>query len=298
MNYGEVLASAARIIWKHKLLWLFGFLAGGLSGITYFVATLANYFFSPDLLISTYPSSSGSEELANALILYFLITFGAFGLITIVAYIVQAFSLGGLIRGVRLADQGAGELELRGLFSACPTYFWRVLGMLVLFGVGIGAVIGILYCLISVLSLATFGLAFLCFLPLIIALIPVSFLVGAFLQQAVISLVVDDLGIGAGLQRGWSLIRNKFVPMLLMSLILGFGQSILTGVFSSPYVFISWFRPFLGESGNVLLITTVVELLYTPILIFLLSLSIAYLFSAWTLTYLRLTRLAAVKAAD
>ena len=32
MDYGEVLSRAWRIIWKHKVLWIFGIMAGCTSG--------------------------------------------------------------------------------------------------------------------------------------------------------------------------------------------------------------------------------------------------------------------------
>ncbi len=291
MNYSEVLARAWKITWKHKILWFFGFLWAGWSGLSYIPGALSGYFMPAYLRNLESMNTEGLQTFMNSLIKYALIFLAGFVIYLIVAYVANAFGWIGLVHGTRLADEAAGEVSLGRLFSAGKANFWRVLGTILLFGVALGVVIGMVFCFFEIVTIATFGLGFFCVLPLILLSIPAMYLVRALMELTVAAIVIEKLDFSGGLRRGWFLIRNKFVPILVMTLILMLGQTILAMLVGSPYILLGWFVQLLGTTNHGFLLLVIVEILYTPVVVFLYSLIFAYYESAWTLTFLRLTKI-------
>ena len=116
------------------------------------------------------------------------------------------------------------------------------------------------------------------------------------LEQSTIAIVIEDVGIIDGLRRGWDIVRSNLGPMVAMALFLIVGLGLVVGfVIGLPLVFIS--APiFLGAfSGSQEVLWTGFVLagicfcLYLPVIILFSGLLRAYISTAWTLTYLRLT---------
>jgi hypothetical protein len=148
-------------------------------------------------------------------------------------------------------------------------------------------------------SIFTLGIGMICLIPLICILIPVSWLVAVFLEQANIAIVIEDLGIIEGLQRGWNVFRENIGTMIVMALILGIGGAIVGLVFALPMIMtvvpfmIGVMSSLAIESevalGSGLITSGICCVAYLPVLIVLSGILQAYIESAWTLTYLRLT---------
>jgi hypothetical protein len=141
----------------------------------------------------------------------------------------------------------------------------------------------------------TFGIALICLLPLCCLMIPVFWAIGVILEQAYIAIVVEDRGIADGLSRGWEVVKTHWEPMLVMGVILIFGAAIVGLVIAIP-VFMILFPLFFAlgiSSGNSmapLTIGGICFLVYLPVLILAGGIIKAYVQSAWTLTFLRMTR--------
>ena len=126
-NFGEVLTRAWQIIWKHKVLWIFGVFAGcgrgsggggggGTGGGT-------GPGEQPFPQLEQFFVQLGQWIEQNTWIVIVLI-------LLVLVLIVLAIFLGtigriGLIRGTYQADMGAERLNFGELFSESMPYFWR-----------------------------------------------------------------------------------------------------------------------------------------------------------------------------
>ncbi len=75
-----------------------------------------------------------------------------------------------MIRGTLQAEEGAERLSFGELFRGSMPFFWRVFGLTFL----IGLIFMLLFVPLMLFGMITAGIGFLCLLPLICLLIPVS----------------------------------------------------------------------------------------------------------------------------
>ncbi len=318
MDFGEVLSKSWRIVWKHKVLWIFGILAGcargggggGGSGGDFggqSSGTGSQPFgqgFSPgnpqfgteiEQWISTHV-----ELLIAAVILFILLIF----LIALIRLALGTIGQVGLIRGAAAVDGGAEQLRFGELFKSTYPYFWRVLGLSLLVAAGFFILIMLGVVMLVGLALAaglpTAGVGGLVVLPLLCILIPVVIILGVvvdiIVQLADLSIVIEDLSLTAGVRRGWELFKKELGPVLLIWLITVVAGFIVGIVIAIPMVFvvIGTVIPLVANSGTFswtpIIAGGACLLLYLPVLLAISGLLLAYLQSVWTLTYLRLTR--------
>jgi hypothetical protein len=212
----------------------------------------------------------------------------------IVAIFLSTIGRIALIKGTLRAETGAERMGFIELFNESTPYFWRVFGLSLLLFL-------IFFVSIVIASLAfvfaatvTFGIALICMLPLCCLMIPVFWAVWVILEQAYIAIVAEDRSAIEGLVRGWEVVKTRWEPMLIMALILIFGGAIVGFIISIP-LFIILFPLFfmLGISGGSnmapLAIGGICFLIYLPVLILASGIIKAYVQSAWTLTFLRVT---------
>ncbi len=300
MDFGEVLSRAWQIIWRHKVLWIFGILAGCTSaagsggsnsgyrfqsGSQNLPPAVQNFFFQlenmPRWEILT---------LVGIILLVFLIIFVIFVILGTVGRI-------GLIRGTQLADQGAERLTFGELWGESMRYFWRVLALNLIIGLALFIIFLILLFAFIAVTVATLGIGIICLLPLICVLIPVAWFIQVIVEQANNALVLENLGVIDGIQHGWNVVKNNLGTMIVMALILIIGVGLIGGlIIGLPFAFIvlpALGGVLLGTQGSInsgLIIAGLCLVAYIPVLIVLSGILRAYISSAWTLTYLRLTR--------
>jgi hypothetical protein len=296
MDFGYVLKRAWEIIWKFKVLWIFGILAscGQASGSS---GGNSGYRFSSQNGNVTSPIEQFFARLDPTIIALLI----AIAIIVVLALIVIAILLGtvgriGLIRGTMKAEQGAERLTFGELWHDGLTYFWRVFGLNLLIGVFIFLAIVILTIFGVVLTIGTLGIFALCLLPLICLIVPVFWAVYVIVEQANIALVVENLGITKAIERGWQVVLDNIGSMIVMSLILILGVSLIGGaIIGLPLLAVA--APAIagvaiGTSNaiwNGLIVSGIFFIVYLPFLLLLSGVLRAYTTSAWTLTYLRLT---------
>jgi hypothetical protein len=294
MNYGEVLTRAWKIIWKFKVLWIFGILAscgtGGSGRGNNFSYQLSN----GDLPPQAQQFFANSDRFFNNYWWVIALLISLICVLVIVAIFLSTIGKIALIKGTLKAEAGAERMGFIELFNESTPYFWRVFGLSLLFFVISFVVItsGILIAVMG--AIATFGIALFCLIPLCCLMIPVFWAVWVILEQAYIAIVVEDRGVIDGLTRGWEVVKTRWEPMLVMAVILIFGGAILGFIISIP-LFIILFPLFfmLGVSGSSnmapLAIGGICFLVYLPVLILASGIIKAYVQSAWTLTFLRVT---------
>jgi hypothetical protein len=290
MNYGEVLTRAWKIIWKFKVLWIFGILSScGHSGPN------VNYqLSSQDLSPQVQQAFGGSERFFNDY--WWVIALFIMLLCVIIVVVIFLTTIGkiGLIKGTLKAEEGAERLGFIELFNLSTPYFWRVLALsLLLFFVFFVAIaLGTLVFIAT--ATLTFGIALICLIPLCCLLIPVMWAIGVILEQAYIAIVVEDRGVLDGLTRGWEVARTHWEPMLVMGVILIFGAAIIGLIIAIPVFMILFPLLFAlgisrGSNMTPLVIGGICFIAYLPILLLLNGILTTYVQSAWTLTFLRVT---------
>jgi hypothetical protein len=295
-DFGNVLTRAWQIVWKNKILWIFGILAscargngggGGGGGNTgYQFSSGDRPPFADDQFVRQM-EQFGQWLTENwwviAVIVLVLI------LISLLFYFIGFVGKIALIRGTYKAETGVATLDFGELFSGSLPYFWRVFGLNFL----IGLAFLVILIPIVLLGIATAGVGFLCLLPLICILIPLSWAVMVILEQANAAIVIEDLRMFDGFKRGWEIVKANVGPVIIMALILLFGGAIVSIIFAVPIFFMIFpLIPSLmtGEfQRSGFLVAGLCFVAYLPILILLNGILTAYIQSAWTLTYMRLT---------
>lgn len=294
LNFGEVLTRAWQIIWKHKVLWIFGILAscargggGGSSGG-------GN---------SRYQSGSGESPFSGGQIESFMDKVGTFLqenwwviaifvlvilLLSLLSYFLGMMGRIGLIRGTAQADKGAETLTFAELWAESLPFFWRIFGLNFL----IGLAFFIIFIPLILFGVLTAGIGFLCIIPLLCIMVPISWAVMAIVEQAQNAIVLEDLTMLDGFKRGWEIAKANVVPILIMMLILGVGSTILGLIIALP-VIVAVVPLIVGadklqQSLTPIYITAACCVVYFPVLLAFNGILTAYIQSTWTLTYLRL----------
>lgn len=295
MDFGDVLTRAWKIIWKLKVLWIFGILAscGFANGRSGNVGT--SFLGSPPPQLERYFEQF--VDIPEGLIIAVIgVLILVFLFINIPAIFLGTIGRIGLIQGTQQADQGVERLVLGELFSSSLPYFLRVFGFNLIIGIAAFLAIVALVLLIIMLSIVTLGLGALCMIPFICFLVPLFWLVGVIVEQSNIAIVVEDIGIFEGLQRGWEVVKANLGVVVVMALILNLGISFVVGfVIGLPFVLVaipSIIGALAGTEqafGGGLILPVISFAVYLPIMILLGGILRAYISSAWTLTYLRLT---------
>ena len=288
-NFGEVLTRAGQITWKYKMLWISGIIIG-LIGI---LPTSVSLMF-------TNPFSSfavGDQAEINQRMVPMLLVNGLIFLLSIASIPVYIIGMSLPSLATCRLEMGSKALAFGELIMESLKYFWRVLGIFLLVWVGMFVVVIAFMACIGVLSVITLGLGVICAFPLFILFIPLAILSYSFTEQGVSAVVVDDLGISDALQRAWTLVKKNFGVMALMSIIIYLASMIVGMVISVPMMipmfgFISSMgvEPDFEAFDKIFRNMTWWMLAFSPLYAVFQGILLAFMQSAWTLTYMRLTR--------
>ena len=157
MDFGEVLSRAWQVIWKHKVLWIFGILAGCSN------ANGGGANFWNEVQRRTPPRTQPFFDQFNYLPNWQIaLIIGAIFLVILILIVLAIFlgTIGrvGLIRGTLQADQQANQVIFGELFSGSLPYFWRVFGLNLIVGLASFFLVLILiapFALFAILTLAS-----------------------------------------------------------------------------------------------------------------------------------------------
>jgi len=315
MDFGEVLTKAWKIVWKFKVLWVFGILSscgqGGGGGGN------SSARFSGGHEGNVPPQF---QEFFNGVQIMFdkiqgwqiaIVIFGLFMIFLILSIILFALnSIGriGLIQGTVKADTGAETLTFIELFNGSKPFFWRILGINLLAGWAMFFLTLLIVMPFVGLTFLTFGIGLFCLLPLLCILVPSIWLASVVLEQANIAIIVENLSMLEGLKRGWQVFKENIGNMIVMALLLGIGGGIIGFILALPLILalapimLGFMASSIGNdpgwAGGGLGLAILCILAYLPVLILLNGILQAYIKSAWTLTYLRLTSHEGILASD
>lgn len=305
MDYGEIITKSAKLIWKHKILWFFGLLAGLGGGNTNpsFNFNVAN--LNPGNLNIPQPLQrffTGMAEMIRQtpgwffLMLIFLVC--GLGL---VFFMINVFGRTGLTRGAWQADDGSESLEFGKLVSEIWPAFWRVAGQTLLIGLP-GFAISLIFFMFLLFGFITsvsreapgIILVLLCVgLPMICLMVPFFWFLGIWSQLSTVAVVGEGRGIIDGLKRGWELIRRNLGPVVVVGLLVllaQIGLGILTGLILAPIGIGALLGSLVFKSGGTFSLEFFLPFLLVaiPLSLILTMFFQSYTGTLWTLVFRRL----------
>ena len=304
-NFGEVLTRAWQIIWKHKVLWIFGILAGcGRGGGGGNGGGGSNSGYSTPSTNLPPQAQHFFQNFAANVAAYIAIFFAVICVIWIVIVFLSTIGKIGLIRGTFQADGGAESLIFGQLFSESMPYFWRMFGLSVVMALPVLFLFGTFVAGMIVFAISASGgnnaswLGFAAMIPFFIGcmclFIPVMFVIGMIFRQAERAVVIEDMPLMPALSRGWDVFRTNLGPIIVMAIILGIigfiaGMIIAIPVFLVVFPTVFAFILGQGETYAPLIFMGICLCIYIPVALVFQGILISYMESAWTLTYMRLT---------
>lgn len=299
LNIGKILTRSWQIIWKHKILWVFGILAGFASG-----RSGGNNGGNGNRSGSngdTTPFSGNQfgqmegqfREFIQQYLLIIITVCLVILILSLVFYALGMMGRIGMIKGVAKVEGGADTLGFGEIWSESMPYFWRFFGLNFLVGLAF-AVIIIPLVLVGVL---TAGIGFACILPIICLLIPVGWAVSLVLEQAQIAIVQENLGMVDGFKRGWEIVKSDIGGIIVLALILGVASFFIGLIIALPLILA--FLPVIFSAGSLRSASTIPAtvwvslaccVIYFPVLLALSGILTAYTKTAWVLSYFDLTK--------
>lgn len=292
-NFGEVLTRAWQIVWKHKILWVFGVFAacsrangggGGGRGISSGGGTGPGEQPFPQLQRTFEQIGQWISDNPWIVVLFVVLVL----ILVVLSLFLGTIGRIGLIKGTEQAERGAERLIFGELFSESMPYFWRVLGLSLL----IGLIFLVIFIPLALFGVFTGGVGFICLIPLICILIPVAIAVSIVIEQANVAIVLENLGIGDGLRKGWAVVRANVGTMIALALILFIGAAVIGFIFAIPIIAAVFPIIFAAASNTTtpIWIAVLCFAAYFPVLLVLNGILTAYLQTVWALTYMRLTK--------
>lgn len=288
-NLGEILTRAGQITWKYKMFWIAGIIVG-LIGIL--PASISMMFMDP---FSSFAAGNPAE--INQRMGLILLANGLTLLLSILSIPVYVIGMTVPSLGTIRLERGNDKLPFGELVKESLPYFWRVLGVLALVWLGMFVFMMAFMTCISILSVVTLGFGALCAIPLFILFIPIAILVYSLMEEGMSAVLVDNLGVFDALQRAWGLVKKNLGGMALLSVIIYLGSMIVGMIISIPMLipmfgFISKMgvEPDIQAFGKIFKNMTLWMLAFSPLYAVFQGILLTFMQSAWTLTYMRLTR--------
>lgn len=301
IDLGKILTRAWQIIWNHKVLWVFGILAGFAGGSGGGGNGGGSDYDQNGTSFSNGQVDRFSEQFNEFFQQYMLIIIAVcvFLLLLSLAF----FALGmlgriGLLKGVYKLEQGASSLMFAELWSESMPYFWRFVGLNLLVGLIFFLVALVFIVPFALIGAATAGIGLICLVPFLCLLIPVGWVVNVVMEQSQAAIVAEDLRVVDALKRGWQIVKSDIGGLIVLSLVLGIGGGIIGFITALPLV--AAFVPLIFSASSFDTVTSLATLpptvwfsvaccaLYFPVLLGLNGILTAYIKTAWALSYLQL----------
>jgi len=216
MEYGKIIKRALEIAWRKKYLWVFGFFAsmGGGGGGNY------NNFIDKD---NASGAASGVWDwITSHPGLVAMLILAAIGLF-IVLMILYLVSKGGLIGSVSRISKDQPDSFEKTLGSGLQ-FFWRMLGIDILFGLGYVLLLGLLILppvmmiIMGGSAVKVFGILLIILLiPPVVALMYCIAIIGNFSYQIA---VIEDKKVFDSIPAGYDLFKSNLGRSVLLGLII------------------------------------------------------------------------------
>ena len=316
MDYGTILARAFAIVWRSKVLWVFGILAScaGNLGLNFTAPTggparqpgtslpdpnQVNNVGTESMLLEVIGTllqqwAPGFAE-QNGLLLFCASLAIGLGVAVLIAVLTSAGRVA-LIQGTLEANANETSLPFSEAVDQMRPLLGRAVALNLTANLAVGAALILLFACLGVFATATFGLGTICILPMLCVVPLVVWFYTIYVEQANIALVVDDLPVREAFSKSWRLVRANFPVMLLLGLMLGIAGAVSYYILNLPLLFAVWGVVLVelngilinGFEGGGYLVAGLCLVFYLPVLLLLTGAIAAFIRAAWTLAYLEL----------
>lgn len=284
IDIGEVLTDSWQMTWKHKVLWIYGFAIGLMTSI------LFPLFFIP-VLLPFLMENSRSNLIPLAWLGGYVIVISVF---VLAMYPVSVLTQTSLTLGILGFERQNENLPIVDMMKMGLPFFWRVLGLMLLYSIGVTLIILMLQGIMMLVTILTFGLGMFCVMPLMLLIYPALYLAIVWMEQAMNGIIIDNQSVMEAARQGWYLIRNNLLVFGLMALVIYFGVGMVVGAVMMPLMTPMFILPigFMENTPNwtILVIALLGMLVLAPLFALVSGWAMAFTKSAWVFTYLRLTR--------
>ncbi len=263
MDYGKIISTGWGQAWKHKTLWIFGFLIAGGGGSN--VSNLSNKFDRFGL------AESDLFRVREFIVehLYIILLLAALALLAFVIWIIlRTISVGGLVEAARQMKQGE-QYRFGKSFGVGVRYFWRLLGIAFLTFVVVFAFIvfvAIIGVVAFTINVALGVLSLLILLPLFIVGMFVAVITSSLAERHI---VIENRPVFDSIGDSFNLWKSHLGPSVVYTLIyvgigIAVGLSTLVILLFAviPFVavgFVNWLMAIVIGIPIVLLILLIVE---------------------------------------
>jgi hypothetical protein len=189
----------------------------------------------------------GNEDMMG---LVMVLWFGVVALGMIASFLASTAGMTSLTLGILRAERGEGSTSFMDLIRDGFQYFGRALGVMLIVQLTIGLVFIVFFLCVAALTAVTMGLAAICLQPVMFLLTPLSFLVAAVMNGGFVSVITEDLGAWDAVKRALQVIREHAWKFILLTFIVYFGASFLSGIFIFPAMIPAFFAPAAVEMGE------------------------------------------------
>lgn len=234
-DYGNVLTRAFQLTWQHKSFWLFLMIPMLITSVIFLS------FVVPVFLLE------GNEDMMGLVLAVWI---GVVSLGFLASLLAGTAAIASLTLGILRAERGEGSLSFMDLARDGFQYFGRALGVVLIVQLTIGLVFTVFFLCVGALTAVTMGLAAICFQPVMILLTPLSFLVSAVMNAALVAVMDEDLGAWDAVKRALQVVRDHVWKFLILTLIVYFGASMLSSILVFPAVIPAMLAPVAMESGE------------------------------------------------
>lgn len=288
-DIGEVLSRAIQITWKNKSFWLFSALPVAVNFLIFPVMILPMILFGTD--------SRGQPILfENPVFIIFFVMFAV--AISVSSFVLYIAGTASLTLGIVNVANGEERPSFRELLKQGMKYFTRILGVGLLVGVTVSVVITAIFFGMTAFGAITAGIGFICIQPFFILMYPLMMVLYALIEQSNAAVVADDLGVMDAISKAWNLFKTNVWRILLISLIIYFGVSVVSSFVVLPFMVPFFFFPFLFTEPSQVetsmrtfgLVMLAFGAILLPVMVFVQGITITFMKSAYILVYLRLTR--------
>lgn len=296
IDYGYLLSKAWQITWKNKWLWLLGFLVGLGGGSSVNFQNRFNTQVNPNNPTTQLPPEVRQmlEQFRRPEVQGIVITLACvILLLALVLFVLRVIARGGLIGGIRLADDN-GQVGLGEAWAVGVRYFWRMLGLEILQALPVIVLVILLVVGFIFFGLATAGIGVFCLLPIICVMVILLIPYNLVFWLAGFGLVVEGLGVFDSVKRGWEVLKANLAPVLIVGVILFILLFIVGLVTLIPIAAIALpaFFAFMGDPQHpnisLLVGSGIAFLCLLPFLWLFTGILTTWVYSVWTLLYSQL----------
>ena len=192
MNYGNILSSAWKTVWKHKVIFYFGMIMAIPTALMGIVMGGMFFSFTEENFLSFVEGSSTEPD---AFLLFFAFFFISMILLSIMSYATMALSFAGALKGTLDLKDKESTISFRELWDASLPYVWRILGIIFIIFIGIFAFFAIIMFLGAIFGAVTAGIGFICLMPIMLLIIPLELIAFLFASIAMTVVVAEDIGV-------------------------------------------------------------------------------------------------------